>query len=194
VITALFVCLGGVALWVLHVLRSLVEPIIAAEVRGTFDDHLTARVVRAAYRLPTELAAELEAEWLAELGELNHRPRLALRFVRGLDKAADAIAGDLLPGSIAAHNAVPAGAVEEIRIPGKRRGPAAIQREALSSNWLAFIEVAPAQEAQVLSAVFEGESTVEIAARFGIPIREVHLLRARGANRLSALGRPPTQG
>lgn len=176
-------CVGAIGLWALNLLRSMAEPLIKAEVAGSLEDRLTARVRKAAELLPTEIAEELEAEWLAELDAVRDRPRLALRFVRGLPTAAAAIAADLQPASIGAGLGRPllGDVVSDENAPRRRHA------EAVTIGWARFVAAAPTQEAEVVRATFSGESIVSIASRLGITASAVSVLRTRGVNRLSAL-------
>lgn len=79
------------------VLSSLVKSLIEGEIRGALEDHLRERVHVAASLLPSEIRDDQEAEWLYELAAARDRPRLALRFVRGLPSAARAIGAQIAP-------------------------------------------------------------------------------------------------
>jgi len=86
---ALLVLGGLCSAWVL---KSILLPLAAAELFGSFDDYLKRRVLNAQALLPDELASDLAQEWLEELDALGPRKVRAWLFVRGLPRAAAAIA------------------------------------------------------------------------------------------------------
>jgi tryptophan 2,3-dioxygenase len=89
-IVLILVGVAGAAIigFMLGVVQSLAKWLVEGEIRGAFRDRLEARVRSAAAELPPEIAAEQEAEWLAELAAALDRPRLAVHFVRMLPHAA----------------------------------------------------------------------------------------------------------
>jgi len=97
--TTVWIVLSIICVWLLAVglgvAQSIVRALLEAEILGAFDDHLQSRVRTAAAQLPPHIAAHLEDEWLEELAAARDRPRLALRFVRGLPNAARAIGADV---------------------------------------------------------------------------------------------------
>lgn len=91
-ITALLIVSGVISAFLLGVGSSIIKSLIDGEIRGALSDRLRAKVHAAVELLPDDISADLEADWLAELDAARDRPRLALRFVRGLPDAARSIA------------------------------------------------------------------------------------------------------
>jgi hypothetical protein len=92
---ALLICVSGAAFWLLRLLKSTLDPVIVAELRGAFDDHLKAHVHRAVAKLPTAIAGQFETEWLGEVAALGDRRWAAWCYARGLSEAASVIAEGL---------------------------------------------------------------------------------------------------
>lgn len=86
--------LGGVA-------RNLVSRGLEGETEAALRTWAKWCIGRAVSPLPPEVAADQEAEWLAELGTVWARPILVIRFVWGLAGAADEIATGLKSSAIA---------------------------------------------------------------------------------------------
>lgn len=76
------------------VVRGVLTSLLAGEIKGALTAYLEKRVRNAAARLGSDLAAEHEGEWLAELSALQDRPLRAVLFVHGLARAARTIALD----------------------------------------------------------------------------------------------------
>jgi hypothetical protein len=93
-ITAVGLAEGAIGGFFAAVALSVVKSLIEGEIHGALEDWLKRRVRAAAAELPQELAEDHEDEWMEELAERLDRPRLALRYVRGLSKAAREIAAD----------------------------------------------------------------------------------------------------
>jgi len=90
--TLLLVVLGLVLLWVL---KQVAASLITQQVRGSIPDLSSALARRAARLLPPELAGDYEEDWLAELDALDCKPLSAIRYARGLSRAARRIRDDL---------------------------------------------------------------------------------------------------
>jgi hypothetical protein len=89
-VNELLVVLG--ALCGAWVLKSILLPLVTAELLGTFDDYLRRRVLRAAAVLPGELAGDLAEEWIDEVEALGPRRARAWLYTQGLARAATTIA------------------------------------------------------------------------------------------------------
>jgi hypothetical protein len=74
------------------VLKSVLLPLVTAELLGTFDDYLRGRVLKAAAVLPDELAGDLAEEWIDEVEALGPRRVRAWLYTQGLARAAITIA------------------------------------------------------------------------------------------------------
>jgi lipopolysaccharide/colanic/teichoic acid biosynthesis glycosyltransferase len=66
--------------------------LIAQQAKGSIPDYTARKARDAARLLPAEIAADYEHDWLAELGALDGKPLSAIRYARGLPKAARSIA------------------------------------------------------------------------------------------------------
>jgi L-histidine Nalpha-methyltransferase len=91
------VLLGVLAAGLLGVAKSLASSLLAGEVKGLLASLLMRRAKVAAKKLPRDLAADLEEEWLAELKTLMDRPLLAVQYAWGLNRAARTIRHEHLP-------------------------------------------------------------------------------------------------
>jgi hypothetical protein len=99
-IAFLFVLLGIVSVVILPATRELVVSIIVGEVKGVLGDRLADAVRRAAAALPSELVDDFEEELLEDVPALRDRPITAIRYVKGLNQAAQQIATDWLPARV----------------------------------------------------------------------------------------------
>ena len=142
------------------ILKSILEPLITAEILGGLDDLLRRRVRRAAALLPATLAEEQEDEWLQELAALAARRVQAMRFTRGLAAAAVAIQATSAPAGAAPDSASTSG------------GPAADIARVTSviDEW-----VVPASR-KVQDIVFETDSERIIVRNFGAMSRTFRLV------------------
>jgi hypothetical protein len=87
--SAILIVVCFVVAWIA---KQIVGTLLAQQVKGSIVDYTTAKAVAAARQLSSALAEEYEEAWLAELGELEHKPISALLFAVGLSRAARAIA------------------------------------------------------------------------------------------------------
>jgi L-histidine Nalpha-methyltransferase len=85
------VLLGLLVAGLLGVTKSLASSLLAGEVKGLLASLLMRRAKAAAKKLPRDLAADLEEEWLGELTALMDRPLRAVKYAWGLNRAARAI-------------------------------------------------------------------------------------------------------
>jgi lipopolysaccharide/colanic/teichoic acid biosynthesis glycosyltransferase len=81
--------LGVAVLWFL---KQVFAAILGQQVKGTIPDYTARRARAAAEKLPPDLSAEYEDEWLAELTILSGKPLSALKYAYGLSRAAAEIA------------------------------------------------------------------------------------------------------
>jgi lipopolysaccharide/colanic/teichoic acid biosynthesis glycosyltransferase len=84
-----------VGLFVLWLLKQVVGMLISQQVKGYIPDYAARKAVAAARLLPSDLAAEYEADWLAELATLDGKPISALRYAYGLASASRSISASL---------------------------------------------------------------------------------------------------
>jgi lipopolysaccharide/colanic/teichoic acid biosynthesis glycosyltransferase len=108
-VSALFI--GGILCATAWIVKQVFGALVGQQVRGSVPDY-TARAARfAAKRLPAECRQQIEEEWLAELAVLGQKPLSAIKYARGLRKAATEIAYEA--GS---HCAPPTGSVIAARV------------------------------------------------------------------------------
>ena len=83
---------GFVLLWLL---KQVVGMLISQQIRGSIPDYTARKAMAAARLLPEHLAADYEADWLAELKALDGKPISALRFAHGLARASRSISASV---------------------------------------------------------------------------------------------------
>jgi DNA-binding HxlR family transcriptional regulator len=154
--------------------RAVCIGLLAGEVKGAFASYLEARVRRAAAKLEPQFATDQEEEWLEEFAVLRDRPVRAFLFVRGLGRAARAMASDstLSPVAAAEGDAIELigrGYHQVIELIG-RRWTGAIVGVLIEQGTLRFGEIADA--VPELSDRLLSERMKELESR-GIVVRTV---------------------
>ena len=81
----------SVCVLLLWAAKQIFGSLIGQQARGSVPDYTHRLVKRAAEMLPNELAASYEEDWLAELKALENKPLSAIRYARGLSRAARSI-------------------------------------------------------------------------------------------------------
>lgn len=95
--SAVTIILLTIALFVGSVLTAAARAVLTGEIKGLANDALVAAVRRTDRLLPPGLAEDQVDEWLEELEAMKERPVTALKFVRGLSRAARCITAEVLP-------------------------------------------------------------------------------------------------
>ncbi|MGB7587303.1 MAG: sugar transferase [Solirubrobacterales bacterium] len=90
--TALAIAAGLLLLWLV---KQVAGMLISQQVKGCIPAYTARKAAAAARLLPSDLAAEYEADWLGELATLDGKPISALRFARGLPRASRSISASL---------------------------------------------------------------------------------------------------
>jgi|tagenome__1003787_1003787.scaffolds.fasta_scaffold20974625_5 hypothetical protein len=161
----------AVALVALSLLRGVVTSLVVGEVKGVLMDKLQDRARHAATMLSNDVAEDVLDEWLAELEALTDRPVSAMRFARGLRKAASAIAAE------GASLATPSEPVE-----GRTSADAGV--DLISSEHL--FQVKALKERLLVDQDFEGASYarwIERAIENGESIRTINIDQAAGTGK-----------
>lgn len=87
--TPALIVVGLVFCWLT---KQVVGMLLAQQVKGSIPGYTAAKAKAAARVLPSDLADAYLEDWLAELDALDDKPLSALRFARGLPRAASRIA------------------------------------------------------------------------------------------------------
>jgi len=91
-VSPLLAALGLALLWLV---KQVLGMLLSQQINGSISDYTARKAKAAARTLPSDVAAEYEEAWLAELSVLDRKPLSAIRYVRGLPRAARSIAAEI---------------------------------------------------------------------------------------------------
>jgi lipopolysaccharide/colanic/teichoic acid biosynthesis glycosyltransferase len=75
--------------------KQALGPLIGQQVSGSVPEYTASKAKAAARMLPSEVAADYEETWMAELEAMAEKPFSAIRYARGLRRAARSITAEI---------------------------------------------------------------------------------------------------
>jgi lipopolysaccharide/colanic/teichoic acid biosynthesis glycosyltransferase len=91
-VSPFLIVIGLALLWLA---KQAIGPLIGQQISGSVPDYATRKAREAARLLPSDVAADYEEVWLAELQALGGKPLSALQYARGLRSAARSITAEI---------------------------------------------------------------------------------------------------